>query len=262
MINPATVRFSDAPWAKDKVFNTLVVGGAGGIGSWLTLLLARTYTSDILVYDHDRIETHNLGGQLFSVSSVGSNKVEEVSKLSKVFCSSGKMVVGVASSVGPSTMSDILFKQVYFSAFDNMEARRTLFNYWLQSMDLSGVRIENEDEDEDDETEYYPEILPENCLFIDGRLNPEQMQIFCIVGSDKAAIKKYQEEYLFADSDVQDLPCTFKQTSHSAAMIASHMVGFYTNHLTNIIEGDDDRVVPFMWEYHIPLNLVTQIQKV
>ena len=87
-------------------------------------------------------------------------------------------------------------------------------------------------------------------IFIDGRLRAEQMQIFCVT-PDK--IEEY-EKHLFDDSEVEDAPCTLKQTSHSAAMIASHMTAFFTNHLTNNNSGDIDRTVPFLWEYFIPLD--------
>jgi hypothetical protein len=49
-----------------------------------------------------------------------------------------------------------------------------------------------------------------------------------------------------------------KQTSHSAAMIASHMVGFFTNHMTNNAVGEKDRTVPFFWEYFIPINYINE----
>lgn len=51
-------------------------------------------------------------------------------------------------------------------------------------------------------------------IFIDGRLTAEQMQIFCVTPK---YISKYKE-HLFDDSEVEDAPCTMKQTSHSAAM--------------------------------------------
>ena len=76
------------------------------------------------------------------------------------------------------------------------------------------------------------------------------MQIFCVTPK---YISKYKE-HLFDDSEVEDAPCTMKQTSHSAAMIASHMTAFFTNHLTNNNSGDIDRTVPFLWEYFIPLD--------
>ena len=64
--------------------------------------------------------------------------------------------------------------------------------------------------------------------------------------------------HLFDDTEVQDAPCTMKQTSHSAAMIASHMVGFFTNHMTNNAVEEKDRTVPFFWEYFIPINYINE----
>ena len=94
-------------------------------------------------------------------------------------------------------------------------------------------------------------------IFIDGRLLMEQMQIFCVRGDKPNDIKRYEEEFLFDDSEVDDDLCTAKQTTHSAAMIAGFMTGFLTNHSTNVSLKKEAREVPFMTEYFIPLNLMT-----
>ena len=67
-------RFSDAPWMKNIQEHIVVIGGAGGIGSWLTLLLSRM-GSEIVVYDFDKIEEHNIGGQWFKKEDIGNTKV-------------------------------------------------------------------------------------------------------------------------------------------------------------------------------------------
>ena len=46
-------RFKDAPWFPKEETN-VIVGGAGGIGSWLTLMLSRAGFFPI-VYDFDRL---------------------------------------------------------------------------------------------------------------------------------------------------------------------------------------------------------------
>ena len=76
-------RFKDAPWFP-KQGETVMVGGAGGIGSWLCFLLARA-GFNIIVHDFDRIEEHNTGGQLFRQSDIGALKVDAVASIVQSF---------------------------------------------------------------------------------------------------------------------------------------------------------------------------------
>jgi molybdopterin/thiamine biosynthesis adenylyltransferase len=216
-------RFKDAPWIPNKK-ESCIVGGAGGIGSWLTLFLSRAGFSPI-VFDFDIIEDHNLGGQLFPQSSIGELKVFALKEMIKNF-SNGDLET-FNKKVDENTMSHYFC----FSAFDNMKARRDLFNSWKRSWDKCMV----------------------TPIFIDGRLMAEQLQIFCVTPS---TADKYENEHLFDDSEVEDAPCTFKQTSHCAAMIGGLMTGFFTNHMTNVYEGEKYRDVPFYYEYFVPVTLV------
>jgi len=215
-------RFKDAIWFSDRK-ELVMVGGAGGIGSWLVFLLVRAGFLPT-VYDFDIIEEYNTGGQLFRKQDVGVKKVDALYNISKEFCGEEINTFDVRINENSPT------HYFMFSAFDNMKARKDMFNGWKKS-------IEN---------------CPVTPIFIDGRLSMESFQIFCVAPNN---MNKYEEEYLFDDSEVEDEPCTLKQTSHSAAMIASHMVGFFTNHLTNIYEKEVVRDVPFLYEYFIPMNL-------
>jgi hypothetical protein len=88
-------------------------------------------------------------------------------------------------------------------------------------------------------------------IYIDGRLEVEHMQIICVTPEN---IPEYEKRFLFDDSQVEDLPCTMKQTSHAAAMIASYMTAFFTNHITNIYLREQLREVPFFKEVVLPMN--------
>lgn len=234
-------RFKDAPWFSEEEVNC-IVGGAGGIGSWLVVLLSRAGYLPI-VYDFDTIEEHNLGGQLFPKRHIGQTKVAALTEVVKDFTD-----MDITPMNEKYTLESMSHNYV-FSAFDNMKARKDMFEGW------KGFVKEWMDEvDDTEEPEEKAKMLKETPVFIDGRLLMEQLTIFCVTPDN---MEKY-EEHLFEDSEVKDAPCTLKQTSHTAAMIASHMVGFFTNHYANNMIGDTDRALPFMWEYFVPIDYVNQ----
>ena len=119
-----TSRFKDAPWFAKEEINTLV-GGAGGIGSWLTILLARAGFTPI-VYDFDRIEEHNLAGQMYSRTDAIANKlkVQALKENCKSFADTDINIM--AEKITDKTMSH----NYVFSAFDNMQARKDTFEGW------------------------------------------------------------------------------------------------------------------------------------
>lgn len=228
-------RFKDAPWFSTEETN-VIVGGAGGIGSWLSLMLSRAGFYPI-VYDFDRLEEHNLAGQLYGQKDAKAmvQKVDALKELCKEFADTDIIVMNEKYT------AESMSHHYVFSAFDNMQARKDMFASWCEY-------VEEWKEDMDEE------ISAQVPIFIDGRLTAEQMQIFCVTPDKIEAYK----EHLFDDGEVEDTPCTMKQTSHSAAMIASHMTAFFTNHFANNKVGEKDRNIPFMWEYFIPINYITE----
>jgi molybdopterin/thiamine biosynthesis adenylyltransferase len=219
-------RFKDAPWLP-KEETIVLIGGAGGIGSWTTLLVSRAGFKPA-VFDFDRVESHNRGGQLFGTSHLGKHKVTSLYNLVKEF--SDEDIVEFNEKYTEDSMSNPLC----IAGFDNMEARRIMYNKWVLNHGTDP-----------------------NAIFIDGRLNAEQMQIFSVRGGAEHLGDqiKYSLYHLFPDSDVPDEPCTLKQTSHAAAMIASHITEMLTNHVTNVYAHENLRSVPLLWEYFIPMNL-------
>jgi hypothetical protein len=215
-------RFKDAIWYPYLKGKKIIVGGAGGISSWLTLLLSRIGIVCI-VFDDDIFEEHNVGGQFVRWSQVGDRKIvalkNNVSDFSKI------NIQGVNAKYDTTSITS----SIMLSGFDNMEARRIMYHRWK----------ENNQNDQ-------------NALLIDGRLLFEQIQIFCVT-TDPEIMKRYEENFLFGDEDVENLSCTTTQTSHTAAMIASLMTAFLTNHAANIITGEKYRTVPFYYEYFVPL---------
>lgn len=221
-------RFKDAPWYSSggEPINVLV-GGAGGIGSWTSLLLARAGFIPI-VYDFDSLEEHNLGGQLYNEKSIGMIKVDALQTIVRDF--TGEEVV----SMNEELNSDTPTHTYCIAAFDNMKARTIMYSKWKETYGNDPTAI-----------------------FIDSRLTAEQMWIYCIRGGDYNTQLEYATDHLLTDDQIEETACTMKQTSHAAAMIASHIVGFFTNHITNVKEGEKMRAIPFYWEYFIPMNYLT-----
>lgn len=254
-------RFAGAPWYNEKpVIN---IYGAGGIGSWLSFFLARA-GFDISFHDFDYLELGNFSGQLFEKKCMGQSKVDALERTILDLCVLRKYqrISGIESRISDTE------KLVYFinnnseyfivcSCFDNMRARKNLFNSWIFTMNEL-IREDYYDSEEE------ADKLRKRFLFIDGRLTMENFQIFCIRGNDIAAQAAYQEQALFEDSAIPDDACTMKQTSHIAAMIGAQMTAFITNYITNVKDGVEGRTVPYKYEFFAPLALqnIVELPKV
>lgn len=217
-------RFKDAGWFEYLKDRDVIVGGAGGIGSFVNFFLSRL-GCNIYIYDMDLFEAHNMSGQLVRGKDIGKSKTDVAIEIVKDFSNHSRI-----EALGEYT-EESEFNPIMISCFDNMLARKNMFNNWVK-----GLTDENKSE----------------AIFIDGRLLAEQYQIFCVRGEDLEAIEAYKK-HLFNDSEVEDVECTYKQTTHCAAGIASHMIGF----LTNFALGNYS-AVPFYYEYITNVNVTIE----
>lgn len=233
-------RFKDAVWFPKEDME-VIVGGAGGIGSWLTLLLCRLCVPEVFVFDFDDLELHNMSGQLYGPQHIGKPKVVALEEVCKVLAD--HHINAMYDRITEESMGT----NFMFGAFDNMVARKAIFEVWkgvVQDWTIAKDQVEKGDATWEDF-----DVLPYEPIYIDGRLTLEQIQIFCVT-PDK--IEEYEKTHLFDDSKVEEAECTLKQTSHSAAMIGGKMVALFTNHLENIAEGDKCRTLPFLYQWLTP----------
>lgn len=217
-------RFQDATWYGNP--QEIIVGGTGGIGSWVSLFLSRIGHT-LYLFDDDIIEEQNMAGQLYSTKQIGVNKAEATKQNIKLFSDNDFIeVCGRYTEESPTS-------PIVFSCFDNMKARKLMFDKWKEQED--------------------------RIAFIDGRMLAEVGMVFCITKGQESA---YETE-LFDDSEVQEAPCSFKATSHCGALIGSLMVSGFNNILSNIVLNGDFRVVPFKFEFELPLfNFVETVPKI
>ena len=217
-------RFSGAMWFNAIQLSTVVLAGLGGIGSYVLFCLSRMKPKQIFLYDDDIVELANLSGQLYSAPMVGKRKVDAMAELARDF----SCYYGV-QAVPQRFTKDTPAGDIMICGFDNMQARKDFFEAWVKHL--------------------VNHPSPNKCLFIDGRLNMEEFQVFCMRGNDTYSINKYHKEYLFEDFEAESIQCSMKQTTFCANMIGSVIVNLFTNFIANQLKPLIDRDLPFKTYY-------------
>jgi molybdopterin/thiamine biosynthesis adenylyltransferase len=100
----------------------VVLCGAGAVGSNLADNLARQGFAKLRVIDHDRIEEHNVGTQLYGESEIGVWKVEALRN--RLFRATGVEIDGVRKEMTAQSAQSLLKGAgVVVDTFDNSAAR-------------------------------------------------------------------------------------------------------------------------------------------
>lgn len=209
------LRYSGAPWFSAMRSLTVSILGVGGIGSWTTLLVSRLAPYTIYIHDFDTVDNVNLGGQLFRSSDVGRYKVDAI----KLLTSQLSPTIGICPVVGRARVYRI-HGNIIVSCFDNMRSREEIFNGLLARPNLPS-------------------------LFIDGRLNAEEFEVYAVKLDNQQEIDAYKTT-LFKDEESESAICSYKQTSFAASMIASV--------ITNII-------VNFEAKHYVVDNIADRLQR-
>lgn len=96
--------------------------GAGAIGSWVTLSLAKMGFENITVYDMDTVSTENMNSQFYRFSDIGKPKVIALFDLVKDF-------TGVEINVKNERYTgDRVFPGTVISSVDNMAVRKQIWD--------------------------------------------------------------------------------------------------------------------------------------
>lgn len=241
-INPSA-RFTGASWFKAISSVDALVVGCGGIGSWVAFFLARLGVGSIRLVDKDTVSLENLSGQLFKQDQLGMRKIDAVREIAGEY-SNYSSVISYASDItldNRSIISPFIQKSscegripVVFLGTDNMTSRSYCAECVLNSCNGSITGMEHK------------------SIIIDGRLAAESYQVFTvpvnIMDYGLTIIDRYREEFMPSDDDIEDAPCSYKQTSHIAAQIATVMTQSMIN-LVHNMTSDNVRQVNFYEEY-------------
>lgn len=226
LVDESTTRFSGAEWFNEIQKARIIVAGIGGIGSNVAFQLARMVPANLTLYDDDNVEMVNMAGQLYSYNDIGEAKVNAIANMIYDYTSMKQVLAIKDKFTSDKEPGDIMI-----CGFDNMRARRTFFNSWYNHI------LDKSEEERN------------KCLYLDGRLSMDTLQILCIRGDDQYNIERYEREFLFADYEVDATVCSMKQTTYLACMIGSLMVNLFTNFIANSLNPIIPYDLPFFTEY-------------
>jgi molybdopterin/thiamine biosynthesis adenylyltransferase len=200
-------RFKDAPWYLKSVQESVLLVGTGGIGSNSLYCLTKTIPAKYWIIDPDIVEEHNIGTQFFKKGQTGRFKVEAIVNncQEQADCNIQTFNTKYTNEYFPITITGL----------DNMKTRRKVFEEWRKHEDR--------------------EIL------IEGRLRANLYEVYIVT---KGREEQY-EKTLFNDSDIDDGPCTFKQTAYFGMLIGARITHALVNYFTNKYSGDETCNLPF-----------------
>ena len=202
-----TDRFKDAPWFEKSSQEDILLVGCGGIGSNTLFSMSKTIPAHYYIIDNDIVDTINVGSQFFTKDQVGSAKVSA--------CYQNSISQSLARISPIKRLYNNEYMPITVTGLDNMKTRVEVFNEWRKHDDRE--------------------------LFIDARLRAQLYEVYVVT-------KGREEEYektLFSDSEVDDGPCTFKQTAYFAILVGARITHALVNYLTNKHTGEEICNLPF-----------------
>ena len=176
----------------EKLDQKITIVGAGAIGSFTSLSLAKVGFQHQTVFDPDHVDTANMNCQFYRTADIGKNKVEALTELVKDFTS----VEIAAFPVPLMPKMQIPDTDILISAVDSMEVRKEL---WERAKADRRVK-----------------------WYIDGRMTGEFALLYCMNPKLPKDIEAY-EKTLYSTEQAHHGKCTEKATMYCVNLIAGLM---------------------------------------
>ena len=221
LINDIDLRQAGAPWYKYTQNKFISIYGLGGIGSHTFLGIFHIFKySNIYLFDPDRVEVHNLGGQIYNPKDLGSYKT----------CACAEGFYNLSKNEIYTSQEDYYsISDITILALDNMAAREKIAEEMLTKT---------------------------RELFIDARMSADTIQVIAIdmkTPDKEERIKEYKNKYLFSDSEALPTLCNFSQSYFVGQLISGIIGSIVTNCMTHSDSKLFPQRVPFFTEFYIPL---------
>ncbi len=169
----------------------ITVIGAGAVGGWTVLSLAKMGFQNLTVYDMDTVSIENMNCQFYPYSAIGKSKIESLSALVQAFAN--------VEINGKNERYDgkQLFDGIIISAVDSMGVRKLIW-------DAHKKKASNAE------------------FIIDPRMGAETSLLYVMSPKDKKDIESYEKTLYTDDAAVQER-CTAKATIYTANLLAGQV---------------------------------------
>lgn len=176
----------------------VILIGAGSVGSFVALFLAKMGVADIEVWDADVVLSHNTPASLYGHSDIGRTKVKALGE--RVW-----QLTGVQIKAMPTMYSgEELRRASIIACVDTMAARKMI---WEKV-----------------------KLCPTIDLFCETRVNAWFLDVFAVAPCNPEDIKKY-EDALFSDKEVVRQVCgehgVAPVSVRAAQVVASNLARFW-----------------------------------
>lgn len=179
----------------DELDFPIAIIGAGGIGSWATLALAKMGCRDITVYDFDTVEAENTPSQFYKTSQIGMLKVDALRE--NVDEMTGVDISTISVNWRGIQADRQLTDKIVISAVDSMDERQ---NIWTLLTILMGRG-----------THYMTH-------YIDARMGGEFFNVNILDITSVDSIMAYSKS-LYPESKVESEVCTAKSIVYNTFFI-------------------------------------------
>ncbi len=191
------LRQQDLVDGKKLAATSVTIIGAGAVGSFTALALAKMGVQDLTVYDHDLIEEHNLPNQFYRTLDLGLLKVEALEGMIHEH-------TGVTIKSEGVKYQDQPLSGVVIACPDNMQARKTVWRRVKRN-----VQVE---------------------LFIDARMGAEVGRLYSIRPLEDA---EFYQETLYDSKEAIQEPCTRRTIIYTVLGIAAFICAQVKKHVQN-----------------------------
>lgn len=173
----------------EKLGENINIIGAGAIGSFTALALAKMGFGNIGIYDADKIENENMNCQFYPLDAIGKPKAVAIKEMVKAF--SGFEIGSKEALYEGAPLPGLII-----SAVDNMKTRTMIWEAAKKS--------------------------PTAKMVIDPRMGAEAGLVYVMDPHDEKDVVAY-EKTLYSDEEAVQERCTAKATMYSVLLIAGQV---------------------------------------